>query len=93
MASIANKAEEKSFQEQMSKVNGKKLIWTGLKKSIDGSFVWIDGTRSTYFVWHSGEPNNANGGENCGAIQSWAMEMIDYDCDAHENFFTCKFVY
>ncbi len=41
-------------------------FWVGLNQlSTTSGFVWSDGTPLNFVNWAGGEPNNANGGENC----------------------------
>ncbi|ROT78926.1 NAC-alpha domain-containing protein 1 [Penaeus vannamei] len=44
--------------------------WIGLHdRDTEGSFVWdVDGSTPVYTKWHSDEPNDANGGEDCGEM-------------------------
>jgi hypothetical protein len=53
-------------------------LWTGLTdRDAEGSYVWADGSRSTYSGWCPGEPNNCCGGEHfiqiysCGGGYAW----------------------
>src|SRR5215203_1634148 len=53
---------------------------------IEGTFHWINGDESAYRNWGSGEPNNANGSEDYGAIfppgNNRAGHWNDYPYDA-----------
>jgi large repetitive protein len=54
--------------------------WVGLNDiSSEGTWVWDDGTAVSYTNWHSGEPNNSGGNEDCVQLnrftdQSWNDE-------------------
>ena len=44
-------------------------FWIGLSQlSTTSGFVWSDGTPVNFVNWAGGEPNNANGGENCAEM-------------------------
>ena len=38
--------------------------WTGGHQDSSGTWVWLGGSRITYFNWHRGEPNNAGANED-----------------------------
>ena len=41
-------------------------IWIGIHdKTSEGHFTYMDGRQISYKNWAHGEPNNANGGEDC----------------------------
>ena len=40
--------------------------WIGLNDiDNENTFVWADGSSSTYRKWNSGEPNDSGGNEDC----------------------------
>ena len=46
--------------------------WIGLNDiSSEGSFVWEDGSSVSFTNWHSGEPNNGGGGEDCTQLNRY----------------------
>jgi hypothetical protein len=51
----------------------------------------IQGTpiEDTYSNWHTGEPNNANGSEDCVLLYFEDSTFNDYKCQSRENFI-CK---
>ena len=41
--------------------------WIGINDiDNEGTFMWADGTESTYTRWGSGEPSDSGGDEDCG---------------------------
>ena len=63
--------------------------WIGINDiDNEGTFVWADGSESTYRQWDSGEPSDAGGNEDCGETvlgESWndqpcALANICYFC-------------
>ncbi|KAK5971729.1 Lectin protein type II [Trichostrongylus colubriformis] len=67
-------------------------IWIAGKKKKDGSWDWGDGSFWHYLNWSPGEPNNAEGREDC--LQLLAHPELngkwnDYFCDA-KLAFVCR---
>ena len=66
--------------------------WIGYNDvATEGSFVWEDGSSSTYTNWHLGEPNNLDNNEDCtelnyGTDGSWndktCTVTMNYVCEA-----------
>ncbi|XP_042167767.1 C-type lectin domain family 4 member E-like isoform X1 [Oncorhynchus tshawytscha] len=95
---IINSREEQHF---LNTLGGKMHFWIGLTDSEqEGIWKWVDGTTSTTTqFWREGEPNNAQGGENCavfnnfrdtlGIIQSWNDQpcslLIHWVCNYTPN--------
>ncbi|KAK5973178.1 Lectin protein type II [Trichostrongylus colubriformis] len=66
-------------------------IWIGGKK-LWGSWMWIDGTEWDYLNWSPGEPNNAEGREDCLQILAHSRlngKWNDYFCD-RKLAFVCQ---
>ena len=59
-------------------------IWIGLNDiSKEGNYQWIDGSGgiASYSNWISGEPNNANGAQNCMVLWSgYQGKWGDIEC-------------
>ncbi|XP_022098509.1 alpha-N-acetylgalactosamine-specific lectin-like [Acanthaster planci] len=79
LASVHSQAEYK-FLMTMWKTSARpphSALWLGASKVHD-DFVWADGTQFDYTAWHTGEPNNARGQENC--VVSWIDDWNDTIC-------------
>ena len=48
----------------------------------DNTFVWTDGSSSTYRFWSSGQPDNSGGAEDC--VGTWI--------DEHWNDYPCSYI-
>ena len=47
--------------------------WIGFTDAtVEGTFLWVDGSTSTYTSWNSGEPNDY-AGEDCGSTNAGAL--------------------
>ncbi|XP_036372269.1 CD209 antigen-like protein A [Megalops cyprinoides] len=58
---IITSREEQEFINSLSS-----RVWIGLTDSeTEGTWKWVDGTRLTTEYWMSGEPNDADSGEDC----------------------------
>ena len=56
------------------------LCWFGLNDmETEQTWVWVDGSNSTYRNWASTEPNNRYGAENCGTAHT-NKYWYDYTC-------------
>lgn len=70
LASIEDAAEQAKFEGLMA-LSNVTYGWFGLNDlTIEGTFEWSSGSTATYRNWAAGEPNDFNGVEDCGAIQS-----------------------
>lgn len=65
--------------------------WIGLNDiTTEGAFTWTDKTPLDFTGWASGEPNNANGGENCVHLNGFNLSSWnDNDC-ALSFHYICK---
>ena len=65
--------------------------WFGLNDiSSEGSFVWSDGSTSSYTNWKSGEPNNAGGNEDCAQINRYTDGTWNDEPCSSGFFFICE---
>jgi hypothetical protein len=69
-------------------------VWIGLNDiSVEGTYTWENGEPFTRTNWYSGEPNNADAGEDCGELwnyKKWADsscgELNRYICETKPTF-------
>ena len=66
--------------------------WIGLNKlEIEGTWVWADGSNSTYRNWAPNEPNDPGGYQDCGCIWS-SRKMEDCTCSRILYCYFCSMV-
>ena len=64
--------------------------WIGINdRDNEGTFIWADGTVSTYTRWNSGEPNDAGGNEDCTEIYSTSY-WNDQQCTDSSSCYLCS---
>ena len=52
--------------------------WIGLNDyAEEGTWVWADGSNSTFRYWHTGQPNNFKGEQSAAVIASWTLGKWD----------------
>uniref|UniRef100_W5MKA9 C-type lectin domain-containing protein n=1 Tax=Lepisosteus oculatus TaxID=7918 RepID=W5MKA9_LEPOC len=81
---IINNREEQEFIWRQTK--GNKNKWIGLTDaSMEGIWMWVDGSRLTTGYWDDNQPNNQNGIQDCvvadpksHSFQNWN----DLDCNS-----------
>lgn len=83
---IINSREEQEFATNF------KPVWIGLTDNeTEGIWKWVDGTPLNTSYWHTDEPNNAGGSENCGELgyfgklNSWNDKSCQY-----KNYWICE---
>ena len=85
---VKSEAEQQTLAAKVSH-----RAWIGLHRDPNYKFIWlwVDGSRATYFNWQSGEPNNQN--EGCVEMEptssSSAGKWNDLDCE-RELHYVCK---
>ena len=68
-------AAENSFAHSL--IEGDNAPWTGLRDAAsEGTWVWSDGTPTTWTNWNSGEPNNS-GNEDCMHLYHYPAQSYD----------------
>ena len=82
-----------SFEENYLMYNtatNSTICWIGLNDIDDeGTFVWADGTDSTFTYWTPGEPSNSSDDEDCtgtNGVSTWN----DFDCVIELTCYFCK---
>ena len=89
LAEIESEAKQTAIAEAKTSA-GVDYLWFGLSDiAKEGTFVWASsGKPAVYTNWHSGDPNNAGGNEDCGIINpvnKW------YDARCHyATYFVCE---
>ena len=63
--------------------------WIGLNDiETEGTFMWADGSSSSYRSWSSGQPNNVNGNQDC--VETFNSQYWnDEDCTVNQNCYLC----
>lgn len=57
------------------------ITWIGLSRGEKDTWMWVDGTNLTGpGFWQDGEPNNADGEENCVEVSRDAAAWNDVPC-------------
>lgn len=92
LATIEDAAEQAKFEGLMAS-SFVTYAWFGLNDlTIEGIFEWSSGNTAGYRNWAPGEPNDFNGIEDCGAIQSnLSYQWNDDDCSRTDfDGFLCE---
>jgi glucose/arabinose dehydrogenase len=77
LVTINNAAEETWLKQAFG---GTESFWIGITdRRIEGQFEWGNGETSAYRNWAPGEPNNANGVQDYGAMNYGANRQWDDD--------------
>lgn len=83
LVKIDNAQENKFLFDTAGKISQEKW-WTGGNDIVkEGQWVWVDGSPMSYTSWHSGEPNDAGGNEDC-------MQLFRYGLDYTWNDEPCS---
>uniref|UniRef100_A0A3P8NHA2 C-type lectin domain-containing protein n=1 Tax=Astatotilapia calliptera TaxID=8154 RepID=A0A3P8NHA2_ASTCA len=70
----------------------KNRTWIGLTDAEkEQTWKWVDGTTPTISFWYIGEPNNVDGGEDCGEIYFYKRENSWNDAPCgRKNVWICE---
>jgi hypothetical protein len=65
--------------------------WIGLNDiATEDDFVWEDGSPLNFLNWHTDEPNNLNGDEDCAELNYWTTgTWNDKNC-AEARYYICE---
>ena len=65
------------------------FCWIGINDiDNEGTFVWADGSGSTYRQWLSGQPDDNSGNEDCGEISA-NPNWRDSSCTETRDCYIC----
>ena len=86
---INSQAEQQAIAAKVTHTS-----WIGLYRNPKDKsrWLWVDGSRPAYTYWHSGEPNNSGGNEDCGELHDLASswKWNDRTCSSHFPSFICE---
>jgi len=87
LATITSLDESLAVYEMM----GYSDFWIGFSDiDSEGTFVWADGSSSTFTYWGSGEPNDDNFNEDCTEIRAAKNGTWNDQPCSYERRFVCK---
>ncbi|KAJ8338949.1 hypothetical protein SKAU_G00357350 [Synaphobranchus kaupii] len=91
LVSIADEAEQ-AFVNSMVGTGQVSAAWIGMMiAGIAGrEYIWQDLSPVTYVHWASGEPNNANGEEQCVQMYRYPGTWNDVNCGRDTAGYVCK---
>ena len=92
MASIANEFEHQIVKEHLALFPDIQTCWLGFTKNKTGTFEWVDGTKNVHLTWADGEPDYANGNEECAELHVATFKAVDKRCQ-DKSFTLCKRLY
>ena len=82
-----NDSAENSWVDTTADSYSTQKWWMGLNdRASEGSFVWASGESVTYTNWHSGEPNNGGGNEDCAQINRFHPSLTWNDEPCSTSF-------
>ncbi|XP_005917437.1 macrophage mannose receptor 1 [Haplochromis burtoni] len=91
LVSILNR-EEQAYVNSMVGTGKVTAAWIGMRMfgTVDGQYVWVDHSPMTYTHWAPGEPNNANGEEQCVQMNRHQGGWNDANCGRASAGYVCK---
>ncbi|KAM6975835.1 uncharacterized protein LKV04_015092 [Tautogolabrus adspersus] len=91
LVSIHNK-DEQAYVNSMVGTGEVSASWIGLRMfgTAGGQYMWVDFSPLTYTHWGPGEPNNANGEEQCVQMNRHQGGWNDANCGRAGAGYVCK---
>ncbi|KPP79615.1 macrophage mannose receptor 1-like, partial [Scleropages formosus] len=91
LVSILSK-EEQEYVSSMVGTGNMQEAWIGLRMFgiTGGEYMWLDESPVLYVHWGPGEPNNANGEEQCVQISRYPGTWNDVNCGRDSAGYVCK---
>lgn len=91
LVSIHN-AEEQAYVNSMVGTGEVSAAWIGMAMFgiASGQYMWVDNSPVTYTHWAPGEPNNANGEEQCVQMNRHQGGWNDANCGRAGAGYVCK---
>ncbi|KAM9450976.1 lymphocyte antigen 75-like [Clarias gariepinus] len=84
--------QEQTFVLSMVGTGQIDSAWIGLRMFgvVNGEYLWVDGSPMTYVFWANGEPNNADGEEQCVQMSRHPGTWNDVNCGRAISGYVCK---
>ncbi|XP_062410864.1 macrophage mannose receptor 1-like [Sardina pilchardus] len=84
--------DEQSYVVTMVGTSQLASAWIGMHMLgiASGQYAWVDGSPVTYVHWGPGEPNNANGEEQCVQMNRYPGSWNDVNCGRDIAGYVCK---
>ncbi|XP_029941423.1 macrophage mannose receptor 1-like [Salarias fasciatus] len=91
LVSILNQHEQ-AYVNRMVGTGKVSAAWIGLRKFgvASGQYLWVDNSPVSYTHWSPGEPNNANGEEQCVQMNRHQGGWNDVNCGWAGAGYVCK---
>ncbi|TRY84221.1 hypothetical protein DNTS_026642 [Danionella cerebrum] len=91
LASIANEHEQE-FIVSLVGTGQAAAAWIGMRMLgiAEGEYLWVDMSPVTYVHWAPGEPNDANGEEQCVQMNRYPGSWNDANCGRATAGYVCK---
>merc|ERR1712173_552605 len=85
MAKISNEGEQIMMADFLNSIDPakEKYFWIGLNdREAENTFLWEDGSSTSYRTWWPNEPNDSTGNEDCVHVgRSSDRHWNDLGCD------------
>ena len=87
-----NSAAENTWVDATADAYSTEKWWFGFNdRATEGTWVWDDGSDVTYTNWHSGEPNDSGGDEDCGQFNRYTDTTWNDEPCSSKFYFICEF--